>query len=478
MPKKQKKGGGKAGEEKLMHLQQRAQTKEEVAKKKEELLTLFLKDKLQKEQKNTALNLLKLNEGWRTILRQTRAAELRKEHVIHTQMFEKQLDNLDRVIESLQLSLQETERQSAQACSVNLQHLERLWAQQEKQLTSLQRPWVDCVQRLSSRFSSEREQMLAQNQQRLSDLHDAVFTVEQQHKDMMKEIRRLHLEKVALYESANEDRRAALALEDQGKLKKTALRYQQARQLFDQEAKELDHLVKTNEHYRQLEEALDKKIKRLQELVSQQKMLDSSKSNNEVVEQEMQDARSEVIKNTHKLRGQMIQDGMTARKLLTDLTVQSDNATKKLKEVINKGHSFLRVAEICRKLESEQETIFTSSALLAAESQRQERPVTEEDGVDKDVPEFPELRQVVLHINTALLHREALRKEREDLSRENQQLKLLLRQHLDAMTVSDHALNGRHALLTVHQVPITAAPTDATRRHTVIEAVHVVKHTL
>uniref|UniRef100_A0A7N8XWG5 Dynein regulatory complex subunit 2 n=1 Tax=Mastacembelus armatus TaxID=205130 RepID=A0A7N8XWG5_9TELE len=103
MPKKAKKGGGGKGggkteEERLVYLQQRAQAEEEMAKKKEEILTLFLKDKLQKEQKNTALNQLKLNEGWRTILRQTRAAELRKDISVVSQTFERQLDGLCSVV--------------------------------------------------------------------------------------------------------------------------------------------------------------------------------------------------------------------------------------------------------------------------------------------------------------------------------------------------------------------------------------------
>lgn len=81
-------------------------------------------------------------------------------------------------------------------------------------------------------------------------------------------------------------------------------------------------------------------------------------------------------------------------------------------------------------------------------------------------------------INTALLHREALKKQRGDLSRENQQLRLLLRRHLDAMTVSDSTLDGPHALLTAYRAPTTAAPPDRSRRHTVIEAVHAAKHSL
>lgn len=51
-------------------------------------------DKLQKEEKNTAVNLLKLNEGWRSILRQTRAAELQKDVTVLSQTFDRQLDAL------------------------------------------------------------------------------------------------------------------------------------------------------------------------------------------------------------------------------------------------------------------------------------------------------------------------------------------------------------------------------------------------
>uniref|UniRef100_A0A665W9A0 Dynein regulatory complex subunit 2 n=1 Tax=Echeneis naucrates TaxID=173247 RepID=A0A665W9A0_ECHNA len=93
MPKKAKKGGGR-----MEFLQQRAQAEEEMAKKREETLAQFLKDKLEKEEKNTAGNLRKLNDGWRGILRQTRDLELRQEISIFSQTFERQLDGLDNVI--------------------------------------------------------------------------------------------------------------------------------------------------------------------------------------------------------------------------------------------------------------------------------------------------------------------------------------------------------------------------------------------
>lgn len=44
------------------------------------------------------MNLMKLNEGWRSILRQTRTAELREDITVLSQTFERRLDALDSII--------------------------------------------------------------------------------------------------------------------------------------------------------------------------------------------------------------------------------------------------------------------------------------------------------------------------------------------------------------------------------------------
>ncbi|KAJ3602069.1 hypothetical protein NHX12_029829 [Muraenolepis orangiensis] len=97
MPKKaSKKGAGSkvsmTEEDRLLFLHQRAEAEQAIAKKKEEILTQFLKDKLQKEEKNTAVNLNKLTQQWRTVLRQTRTAELCRDNDADHQSFERHFD--------------------------------------------------------------------------------------------------------------------------------------------------------------------------------------------------------------------------------------------------------------------------------------------------------------------------------------------------------------------------------------------------
>ena len=56
-------------EERAFFLEQQKLAEEEAQKKKEEMLSRFLKDKLAKEEQSTKLNLVKLQEQWRNIMR-------------------------------------------------------------------------------------------------------------------------------------------------------------------------------------------------------------------------------------------------------------------------------------------------------------------------------------------------------------------------------------------------------------------------
>uniref|UniRef100_A0A3B4YSQ6 Dynein regulatory complex subunit 2 n=1 Tax=Seriola lalandi dorsalis TaxID=1841481 RepID=A0A3B4YSQ6_SERLL len=504
MPKKAKKGGGGKGggrTERLEFLQQRAQAEEEMAKKREETLAQFLKDKLEKEEKNTAENLRKLNEGWRAILRQTRDPELRQEISIFSQTFERQLEGLDSVIkvgrccaiqpvlhtdinvfalstplpvslfvvQDLVCDLQEKERQSAHGRRAHLQRLEHLWALHEKWMMFVQQHWENGMQQLSSRFNSEGKQMSAHSQQQRADLEDAVLTVEQQHKEVMVEIHSLHSNCIGAYEKALKQR------DGKETLKEESLQIQEALLFCCRKKEEVENLVTREQLYFHITAENMKEVKELQESVIQlREKLNSSQTENESKEQDLMASSNEVNKKNDELRQQLSQGRSAARKQLMHLTIQSNNAIRKLQAVIAKGEKVLRVAEMCRKLERKHEKVLTSSSSAAAENHRS---VTEEEEPAKESSEFPELQQLRQRVNTALLLRHALKKQREDLSRQNQQLRLQLRQQVDDMNTSDRALDAHHALLTVSRAPTTALPLNTTSRRNITRAVHAVKHT-
>lgn len=63
------------------------------------LFVVCAQDKLQKDQRSAEVNLLKINDQWRTILRQSKGAELRGDVMVLRQMFEGHVDILDNIVE-------------------------------------------------------------------------------------------------------------------------------------------------------------------------------------------------------------------------------------------------------------------------------------------------------------------------------------------------------------------------------------------
>ncbi|XP_020510308.1 dynein regulatory complex subunit 2 [Labrus bergylta] len=471
MPKKSKKGGGgkdggRTEGERLLFQQQRAQAEEEMAKKKEEMLTLFLKDKLQKEERNTAVNLLKLNDGWRSILRQTRSNELRKDIVVMQQSFERQLDALDNITKNLLRDLQESERQSAQVHRAHLQRVESLWAQQDKRLMFLHQRWEGGLQQLSSTYNSDKKQMLEHFRKLRAEVEDAEFTLRKQHEETTSELHKVYGASISAYNDTSTEKIAILR-NSKMRLDEETLKQRRAEECCRKDTMTVEHLQYINRGFVQSTETSVKDEKMLKDSVVRLKeKLSSSKKEHKGVELDLLAAADQVKHSTHQLRDQLKHSQKVARKQLTDLTVQSDNAAKKLRAVIAKGEKVLRVAEMCRRLESK--------VLLTPPS---DKPRQEPDS-EGPAEVSPEPRHVTRCPTSAVLQREALKRHKDDLSAENQQLRLLLRQHLDGMTVSEQHMDQRHALLTVYPAPTATAPPDTRRCHTVIEAVHAVKHSL
>uniref|UniRef100_A0A3Q1EI45 Dynein regulatory complex subunit 2 n=1 Tax=Acanthochromis polyacanthus TaxID=80966 RepID=A0A3Q1EI45_9TELE len=456
MPKKTKKGGGKTEEERLVQQQQRAQAEEEMAKKKEETLTLFLKDKLQKEERNTAVNQLKLNESWRTILRQTRAVELHEDAAVLQQTLERQLDELNVVIQRVENDLQEAARQAAHAQRSHLQQVEQLLAQQDRRLQRLQEQWEDCMQDLKATLSAERKQMLSQCEQQRLKLQDLKLSADQQHSDWMKEIHTLYKGSLSRYVGADHEKTAAP--DEHQKLKEVYLHYSEALQGRALEFSKLDQMLTNNQHDIESNEEIQKKLEEDVLLLREQVKL--GKAEGSLMESDLAAAKNEVNHKLSNLRNTLIRARTAARKQLTEFSIHDGNTAGKLQAAFSKAEKLLLVAEMCCK----QESISLSSP--------SSRPTEEQrNTAAEEVGEFLDLQQLMQRLNAAVLQREILRKHGDDLRRENEQLEALLFQQ-------DDAIDGRHALLAVSQAPTTTVPSTTGRRHTVIEAVHVVRHSL
>ncbi|NXD88488.1 DRC2 protein, partial [Halcyon senegalensis] len=145
-----------AAEDELLLLQSQALAEEEAAKRKAELLSRFLKDKLAKEKRSSALNLRKLDTQWRTVLREAKDKLLRQDIEILSQTFARVMDCKDSVIESLVTDLEEAEEQHTRALSSHLHNVDRLLQLQRCRLTCLEEGYEAQLEALKMEFEVER----------------------------------------------------------------------------------------------------------------------------------------------------------------------------------------------------------------------------------------------------------------------------------------------------------------------------------
>uniref|UniRef100_A0A4W4DYW6 Dynein regulatory complex protein 1 n=1 Tax=Electrophorus electricus TaxID=8005 RepID=A0A4W4DYW6_ELEEL len=482
MPKKGKKGGGKQAamteEERLVYMQQKARAEEEMAKRKEDMLTQFLKDKLQKEERNSTVNRHKLMQQWRAVLRQTRAVELRTDIEILIQTFERVLDRKDSVIKSLVCDMSEAEQQSALALRAHLQSMDRLLELQKGRLAALALEWDTGLEDLNTEYNVEREQILMLQKQETAYLEDVTFAMEQRYAEIDSEVRQD-------YQSTRDDIKNKVLVNDVD-----TKQLQQVLHNYSEATKDrrvaFESLRARDEHSAQEIDSQMRRLQKMQDSISALRFqLSSSQRECEVSVHGLRAAREEVTHKVQQLKAKFSLARAAERRQLANLTMHSSKTINKLQDIIGKGEKLLRLAEMCRKLETEQEKVlpFYTSSLSAEELSQERAHAMEEPSEElaRAMLDYTILEKFWQRYNKVLLERLCLEQDKVALVQENQQLRVLLKQYLDGISVSDEILRQRNPLLIVSRQSLQASTTsDAQthKRHTVIEAAHVVEHTL
>jgi len=142
------------------------------------------------------------------------------------------------------------------------------------------------------------------------------------------------------------------------------------------------------------------------------------------------------------------------RKKLTELTVLSNRVVHDLKKRVDTAEKILKLVEMNRKLESEEERMmsFQRSEL---EPELQQQIQQEEASVIKNGSLLPEKEQEALRLffrryNKVLLDTFALDAKKKKLQEENDKLKLILKEYLEGISISEEILAKKNTLLVVN----------------------------
>uniref|UniRef100_A0A8C2QI69 Dynein regulatory complex subunit 2 n=1 Tax=Cricetulus griseus TaxID=10029 RepID=A0A8C2QI69_CRIGR len=491
MPKKGKKAKiPLSDEEQLLLFQQRLLAEEEAAKKKERLLTQFLKDKLAKEEHNSALNLNKINTQWRTVLREVKTRELHKDIEILSQTFERVVDCKDSVIKSLAKDLTEAEEQYAHALRSHLHNVDQLLALQRRRLSLLEENYNMELEVLTKEFETERKTIIDQHEKEIHYLQDVFMAMEQNYLDSEYESK---LEFQSMWDDLKNktlEEKHFLRLQLENIVEDLWRRFQDALKNYTDATEDrkiaFETLRMKDEKSSKEIEIQMKKIQKLQEAISSLKgKIVSHSRESEWQNHCVRNDKELVHIQLRKLKAQRTQVRGVSQENLVKLTLESNTTLKELKKVVEKGEQILKLAEICRKFETEEEKVlpFYSSALTPSEQEENltQNPEDLTEELARAMVDYSGMENFWKRYNKVKLEVLSLQHRRTQLLDISGKLRELLKQYLDGISVSDEVLSQLNPLFIVNHrsnLPQLSTPAQPPKTYNVIEAAHVVSRTL
>jgi len=496
MPQKSGKKKSKlTEEEKLLRAEQKLLEEEEMRRRKEEMLTQFLKDKLGKEERNTKFNTTKLQNQWRVMMREAKSSELRKDIEILSQTFERVIDSKDAVLKSLVKDLDEAEEQYQTAIKSHLQNLRKLLDFQEERLEKADNEYNEEMDSITDEFDTERSLIVQQHHKEMNEIEDIMFAMEQQFEEAEADARQEFHSLRDEIKNKNLEDKHALRIQLESQVEDLWKQFQAALKNYNEtteERKMAFETLKTKDEKSAKEiEMQMRKLQRIQDKISQlkSKMVANSKEydeKNRIIKEE----REGIAVQFHNLKHEMNKQREQERGRLTTLTLQSNKSIKELQRKKEKGEKILKLAEMCRKFETEDEKVlpFYASSLSLLEKREVDQAIKEppEQPLAELFQEYTALENFWKRYNKVMLDKLALNQENCNLLQENQQLRSVLKQYLDGISVSDEILSETNPLFIVNNktnitlgVPVVDARVQGQpAQKTVVEAAHIVKNTI
>merc|ERR1712131_512031 len=154
-------------------------------------------------------------------------------------------------------------------------------------------------------------------------------------------------------------------------------------------------------------------------------------------------------------KARMNNDRDKEKERLTKVTLLSNEAIKKLTNVKEKAEKMLRSAEMCRRMETEEEKVlpFYASSLSIGEQEELQAAAEkelQESNLTKIAIDYTAMENFWKRYNKVLLDKLALRKEQQTLESENAHLRQILKQYLDGVSVNEETLSDRNPLFVVN----------------------------
>jgi len=460
-----------------------------------------LRNALQEEQKITNFNRKKILTEWRKIMRMAKTDELKREIEIYSQNHEREVDSKDAVLQMMDRDLEEAEEQYQTALRNFMIHVDRLLALQDSRLESLNQEFERNLGILENEFKQERYEIVSNHLVEKKELQDVINAVQEEEKRKQDQIKSRHETNLEGSKRNEENTNLQRALETKTNDIKRELEMSFTN--YQQSTKDL------NDNYEKLKEEDTKKGEQISRVHREVETLkadierlkyEASKTDKEcrARNKALKDELDTVTRHYHELKKKMVNFREEEVKRLTELINYSRECTNKLKDQESLGEKILKLAELCRKLETEKEKVvpfYASDTEAQLEEQRllesetdqvkeEIKAVSEQHAqeilkfLDSDFAhdEFSALNNFYKRFNKVLLDKLAIEKQKKELERDNVFFKSLLKQYLDGVSVNEDVMSQSNPLLVVNnRIQLNRPPVERVEK-TIIEGNHAMQN--
>lgn len=432
-------------------------------KEEQQFLESRMFNLVDEEIKISKLNKIKLLNDWRIVMRIAKVDEIRKELTLYLKNFNREIDNKDAILQMLDADIDEAEEQYQIALNNHFVHLQQLTNLQDSRIKGLFKEFDKDVSELEMEFKNEFDQ-----------IKDNFFD---EQSEILKMLKFLNSEIELKSNKQKEDFRSmreTLLSDIKEKYTKIQERIQK---MADNEVNifnsELNDIKAKAEEKNKLDKSyittltnLDRSISNLkakvEKLTDEHKQLKIKiKQNQEDWEQKnksIKEEKEKINKSYKILKAKMNQFRNGQLEMLTNLVKNSFNCNIKLESYIKISEKILKLAEICRRLETEKEKIvpyYSTIDNLDDNNINNTNNINMPDaykifGIDPDLyDEIESLQNFWKRYNKVQLDVITISKQKEEISKQNQLLKNLLQQYYDGLTVNNYVMNSKENPLLV-----------------------------
>mmetsp|Transcript_100659 Transcript_100659/g.224798 ORF Transcript_100659/g.224798 Transcript_100659/m.224798 type:complete len:488 (-) Transcript_100659:75-1538(-) len=419
----------------------------------------------QLELRNTKYNMSKIQESWLKIMRSAKTKQLKKAVEIISQNHERDVDRKDAILQMLDRDLDEAEEQHQVAVRSHLLNTDRLLEIQQSRLLALEDDFKRDVATLQEEFRIEKEHIQEKHALEKRELTIIVEQVEKDEKNREQADITDHQSQFEMIRNRNieEDHQMKSNLEEKiedtrAKCKEKLQLYQNSTESFTSEYKQF--LQRDANLSKQVERKL-RQVERMTASIAHWKLkIAQTRSECEERNAQLRTEKDHIAKHFQELKAKMNHFRSEEKKRLADLTQNARNCTQSLHEQLGMAERIIKTAELCRKFETEREKVlpFYLSRDLMSEFEEGELDFGDEDLkeeirkelTDVGIDEWTYLDNFFKRFNKVRLDHLAIEQEGKRLDKENVQLRSILKQFLDGVSVNEDVLSQPNPLLVVN----------------------------